>query len=176
MASDLRNHISKRVKIAACLLSLAILSSCGVTGPIYSQPDPDPAKTVAFVENKKPGTMAHFTSYAVGQVNGMSMGRFRTRLPDGTRAWTAHAGRQRLTLSMYHSSPPWETGSLQAMGDISINLKPGKVYEVDGKIHSTHLIDLWLRERETQKRVSEVVSVVPTTLRQTPPVIFVPGN
>ncbi len=126
--------------------------------------------------NRTEMSITRITTYYLGTIDGLPLGK-AARFPNGEKGYPVTAGNHTLGLAVAHGSPPHQQGRLNADGFVHMKLKTGMIYQVAGSVPTAHRVDFWIEEKDTKKRVSEVVTVIPKNLKMAPPtIIFLPAS
>jgi hypothetical protein len=159
----------------SCLMLILAVGSLQVSctqGPVYPEPQPTRGQTATIHESSRKVSFLNMSFFGLSKVDGLPL-RVKTRLSKGGLSRTLPAGKHELTLLMAHSSPEFQHGQLRAEGNASVMLEADRHYEVHGELVDGTRADLWLQEKDTQRKVSGVIRVVPQRQHQPMP-IYVP--
>jgi len=127
-----------------------------------------------FVVQTKEGNLFNNSNYGLGEIDGIPRGRAVT-FPNGEKGIAVTPGQHRIGVVALHGSPEFRNGMLSGTAEIPMKVKAGVVYEPFGSVVGRGQIDLWIRERDTGKKASPVVSFAPKNHRPVVPVMIPAG-
>ena len=127
-----------------------------------------------FVLNTKEGSLFNNSHYSVLEIDGFSS-RKAVAFPDGGKGIAVKPGQHRITVGTLHGSSEFQNGMLSGQAEIPMKVKAGVVYEPFGSVVGRGQVDLWIRERDTGKKASPVVSFAPKNHRPVVPIMIPAG-
>jgi hypothetical protein len=123
--------------------------------------------------NRTKMSFTRMTSYNLMTINGRPLGK-ATRFPNGEKGYPVAAGNYILGVIAHHGSTPHQEGVLTAEGVIHMKVNSGTICQVTGTVPNARQVNFWIEDKNTKKRISEVVSVVPENITLATPILIFP--
>lgn len=164
------------MKFAVGLSVILSLVSCAPQGSLYPKGEPDLSKSAMFVRvNQAESGITRTTGYWLEAIDGKALGK-PVKFTGGEKGYPITPGIHDFNVAVIHGSSAFQEGRLNAVGKIRMKARQGVVYEVAGSVVSAQQVDLWIRDKNTKQRVSEVITVRPQNFSIPHPVlIFLPS-
>jgi hypothetical protein len=134
-------------------LSLVILTSCS---GVYTNPPKDVATTSEIKNQNRRRGFFDWENFTIEMIDGRSVS-YSLSWSYTTKTIRVTQGKHEIVISSHFNRGLGSAGPFSGRGAVTVNIKPGRVYRVNGRIDGVRVF-YWIEDTQTGERACEEVS------------------